>query len=162
MTTQENLAAAFAGESQANRKYLAFAKKADVDGLPQLAKLFRATAEAETIHAHAHLKAMGGIKSSVENLKAAIEGEATNSRRCIRNFWNRQERTRTRKRIFLLPTPWPWKRFTTGCMKKPWQRWKEARICRMRKFMCVRSAGILWKDRCRIIARCVAYPARSS
>jgi rubrerythrin len=76
MTTQENLAAAFAGESQANRKYLAFARKAEVDGLPQLAKLFRATAEAETIHAHAHLKAMAGIKSSVENLKTAIEGEA--------------------------------------------------------------------------------------
>ena len=76
MTTQENLAAAFAGESQANRKYLAFARKAEVDGLPQLAKLFRATAEAETIHAHAHLKAMDGIKSSVENLKTAIEGEA--------------------------------------------------------------------------------------
>ncbi|HSL61179.1 MAG TPA: rubrerythrin family protein [Desulfotignum sp.] len=76
MSTQDNLAAAFAGESQANRKYLAFAKKADEDGLPQLARLFRATAEAETIHAHAHLRAMGGIKTSLENLKTAIEGEA--------------------------------------------------------------------------------------
>ncbi len=75
MATMENLAEAFAGESQANRKYLAFAKKADEDGLPQIAKLFRATAEAETVHAQAHFRVMGGIKSSVENLEAAIEGE---------------------------------------------------------------------------------------
>jgi rubrerythrin len=75
MSTEKNLATAFAGESQANRKYLAFAKQADSDGYPQIARLFRATAEAETIHAHAHLKAMGGIKSTVDNLKAAISGE---------------------------------------------------------------------------------------
>jgi len=71
----ENLKDAFAGESQANRKYLAFAQKAKADGFPQVAKLFRAAAEAETIHAHAHLRAMGGIKDTVENLKAAISGE---------------------------------------------------------------------------------------
>ncbi len=76
MATKDNLAAAFAGESQANRKYLAFAEKADKDGLPQVAKLFRAAAEAETIHAHAHLRAMGGIKTTLENLKEAVEGEA--------------------------------------------------------------------------------------
>jgi len=75
MSTNENLATAFAGESQANRKYLAFAKQAEQDGYSQVARLFRATAEAETIHAHAHLKAMGGIKSTVENLKGAITGE---------------------------------------------------------------------------------------
>jgi rubrerythrin len=75
MSTKENLAEAFAGESQANRKYLAFAKQADLDGLPQVAKLFRAAAHAETVHAHAHLRAMGGIKKTAENLAAAIEGE---------------------------------------------------------------------------------------
>jgi rubrerythrin len=75
MSTAENLKAAFAGESQANRKYLAFASKAESDGFPQVAKLFRAAAEAETVHAHAHLRAMDGIKSTEENLKAAIEGE---------------------------------------------------------------------------------------
>lgn len=75
MTTMENLQEAFVGESQANRKYLAFAKKADEDGLPQVAKLFRAAAEAETIHAHAHLRVMGGIKTTIENLEEAIEGE---------------------------------------------------------------------------------------
>lgn len=73
--TQQNLADAFAGESQANRKYLAFAKQADAEKLPQVAKLFRAAAEAETIHAHTHLRNMGMIKSTAENLKAAIEGE---------------------------------------------------------------------------------------
>jgi rubrerythrin len=76
MSTRDDLQAAFAGESQANRKYLAFARKADEDGLPQVAKLFRAAAEAETVHAHAHLKVLGGIQSTAENLEAAIAGEA--------------------------------------------------------------------------------------
>jgi rubrerythrin len=75
MATVDNLKDAFAGESQANRKYLAFAKKAETDGFPQVAKLFRAAAEAETVHAHAHLRVMGGIKTTRENLEAAIEGE---------------------------------------------------------------------------------------
>ena len=73
--TQENLEAAFAGESQANRKYLAFAQKAEAEGYPQAAKLFRASAHGETIHAHAHLRAMGGIGNTTDNLKAAIGGE---------------------------------------------------------------------------------------
>lgn len=73
--TLENLKAAFAGESQANRKYLAFAEKAEKDGKPGVAKLFRAAAAAETIHAHAHLRLMKGIGSTEENLKAAISGE---------------------------------------------------------------------------------------
>ncbi len=73
--THDNLKAAFAGESQANRKYLAFAKKAEKDGFPQVARLFRAAAEAETIHALGHLQAMGGVGSTVENLQAAVAGE---------------------------------------------------------------------------------------
>jgi len=73
--TEKNLLEAFAGESQANRKYLAFAKQADKEGFPQAAKLFRAAAEAETVHAHAHLRTLGGVKSTAENLKAAVEGE---------------------------------------------------------------------------------------
>ena len=71
----DNLKAAFAGESQANRRYLAFAKKADEAGFPQIAKLFRAAAAAETIHAHNHLRAMDGIKDTAENLEVAIAGE---------------------------------------------------------------------------------------
>jgi len=73
--TQENLQEAFAGESQANRKYLAFSEKADREGYPQAAKLFRAAAAAETVHAHAHLRAMAGIGTTEENLKAAVSGE---------------------------------------------------------------------------------------
>ena len=73
--TIDNLQAAFAGESQANRKYLAFAKKADADGFPQIAKLFRAAAHAETVHAHNHLRAFDGVLSTAENLQAAIGGE---------------------------------------------------------------------------------------
>jgi rubrerythrin len=73
--TARDLLEAFAGESQANRKYLAFAKQADKEGYPQVAKLFRAAAEAETVHAHAHLRNLGGIKSTVDNLKEAISGE---------------------------------------------------------------------------------------
>ncbi|MDD5678357.1 MAG: rubrerythrin family protein [Kiritimatiellae bacterium] len=75
MATDKNLQDAFAGESQANRKYLAFAKKAETDGFSQTAKLFRAAAEAETVHAHAHLRVAGGIKGTADNLKEAIEGE---------------------------------------------------------------------------------------
>ncbi|MBI4953076.1 MAG: rubrerythrin family protein [Myxococcales bacterium] len=74
-TTLENLKEAFAGESQANRKYLAFAKQADKDGLPNIARLFRTAAEAETIHAHGHLRAMDGVGTTVENLEAAVAGE---------------------------------------------------------------------------------------
>jgi len=74
-TTQENLQEAFAGESQANRKYLAFAQKAEKDGFPNVAKLFRTAAEAETIHALGHFNAMGGVGTTEENLNAAVEGE---------------------------------------------------------------------------------------
>ncbi len=73
--TEKYLLEAFAGESQANRKYLAFAKKADREGYTQVGKLFRAAAEAETVHAHAHLRALKGIKTTAENLKEAIAGE---------------------------------------------------------------------------------------
>lgn len=73
--TIENLKAAFAGESQANRRYLAFAEKAEKEGLMQAAKLFRAAAEAETIHALNHLRITGEIKSTIENLDAAVSGE---------------------------------------------------------------------------------------
>ena len=73
--TEENLQAAFAGESQANRRYLFFADKAEKEGYPQVARLFRAAAEAETIHARNHLMVMDGIKLTKNNLGAAIGGE---------------------------------------------------------------------------------------
>jgi rubrerythrin len=73
--TQDNLKAAFAGESQANRKYLFFAEKAEKEGQPQVAKLFRAVAAAETIHARKHLQTAGGIGDTAKNLEEAIGGE---------------------------------------------------------------------------------------
>lgn len=75
MSTLDNLKAAFAGESQANRKYLAFAAKAEADGKPQIAKLFRSAAAAETVHAHAHLRVMNGVGTTAANVQAAIDGE---------------------------------------------------------------------------------------
>ena len=74
--TEQNLKDAFAGESQANRKYLAFAKKAEAEGYIQVARLFRAAAAAETIHAHNHLRELKGIRSTRENLMEAINGES--------------------------------------------------------------------------------------
>jgi rubrerythrin len=73
--TEQNLWEAFAGESQANRKYLAFAEKADREGHAQAAKLFRAAAHAETVHAHAHLRALKGVNDTASNLKEAVAGE---------------------------------------------------------------------------------------
>ncbi|MGE5405991.1 MAG: rubrerythrin family protein [Candidatus Saccharibacteria bacterium] len=73
--TQDNLKEAFAGESQANRKYLAFSRKAEKEGLAQMSRLLKAIAEAETIHALKHLDVMGGNKTTLENLKGALEGE---------------------------------------------------------------------------------------
>jgi rubrerythrin len=74
-TTENNLKEAFAGESQANRKYLAFAKKAEGEGFANVARLFRTAAEAETIHALAHFAAMDGVKSTADNVRAAMAGE---------------------------------------------------------------------------------------
>ena len=73
--TKNNLEAAFAGESQANRTYLAFAKKAEEEGQNAVARLFRAAAAAETVHAHNHLNVLKGVASTLENLQAAYEGE---------------------------------------------------------------------------------------
>ena len=73
--TEDNLKEAFAGESQANQKYRAFAEKADKEGFPNVARLFRTTAEAERIHAAGHFGALEGIGATADNLQAAIDGE---------------------------------------------------------------------------------------
>lgn len=73
--TTDNLKKAFAGESQAFQKYRAFAKRAEKDGFPNIARLFRTTAEAERIHAEGHLGALEAVSSTMDNLKAAIDGE---------------------------------------------------------------------------------------
>jgi len=91
MSTLDDLKAAFAGESQANRKYLAFAKKADKEGYPQIAKLFRAAAAAETVHAHNHLGVMEGIGDTAKNLEAAINGEVFEFTKMYPGFINNAE-----------------------------------------------------------------------
>ena len=100
MGTSENLQEAFAGESQANRKYLAFAKKAEDEGLPQVAKLFRAAADAETVHAHAHLRVMGGINSTQENLQEAIEGEGHEFKNMYPGFLAEAEKEGNKPAVF--------------------------------------------------------------
>ncbi len=76
----DNLKEAFAGESQANQKYRSFAARADRDGFPNIARLFRTAAEAERIHADGHLKALEGIGATADNLRAAIAGETHEAR----------------------------------------------------------------------------------
>lgn len=76
MTTNENLKEAFSGESQANRRYLAYAKKAEQEGFPEIAKLFQAASESETVHALAHLRVSGEVRSTRENLDEAMKGES--------------------------------------------------------------------------------------
>jgi rubrerythrin len=86
--TVENLKKAFAGESQANRRYLAFARKAEEEGFSQVAKLFRATAEAETIHALNHLTITSEAKSTIENVDAAIAGETFEFKKMYPEYLN--------------------------------------------------------------------------
>lgn len=114
--TFEDLQAAFAGESQANRKYTAFAQKADAEGYPQIARLFRAAAHAETVHALAHFRAMEGVGDTAANLKAAIGGEnyevvemypdfikdaeAEGERRAAKSFSNAWEVEKTHESLY--------------------------------------------------------------
>jgi rubrerythrin len=100
MPTADNLKETFAGESQANRKYLAFAKKAEADGYPQIARLFRAAAEAETVHAHAHLRVMDGVGSTLENLEAAIAGEGYECQKMYPEFIKIAEAEKNQSAVF--------------------------------------------------------------
>jgi rubrerythrin len=93
----DKLMAAFAGESQANRKYLAFAKKAEEEGLSQVAKLFRAAAEAETIHAHNHLRIAGKIGMTIANLDEAINGETYEFRQMYPEFISVAQREKNKQ-----------------------------------------------------------------
>ncbi len=92
MAVTDDLKAAFAGESRANRMYTAFSKKADEQGLPRVAKLFRAAAEAETVHALAHFKAMGAVEDTAENLRTAIAGEGEEFKKMYPEFLERAKK----------------------------------------------------------------------
>ena len=100
MSTRDNLEAAFAGESQANRRYLAFAAKAEADGFSQIAKLFRAAAAAETVHAHAHLRALNGVGETKDNLQVAIDGEAHEFKEMYPEFIRQAEAEGQQKALF--------------------------------------------------------------
>jgi len=100
----ENLKTAFAGESQANRKYLAFARRAEKDGYPQIAKLFRAAAEAETIHALSHLQNMGGVASTLENRKLPLPARPTSTARCTRHGGTAKSENHKAKTCWTTPT----------------------------------------------------------
>jgi rubrerythrin len=100
--TMKGLEGAFAGESQANRKYTAYAAQAEAEGYKQAAKLFRAAAEAETIHALAEFKAMGKVKDTASNLKDAVAGETYEFTTMYPEFigYAEEEKQSTAKRIF--------------------------------------------------------------
>ena len=90
-TTLDNLMDAFAGEAQANRKYLAYAKKAEKDGKINVAKLFRAASDAETLHALKHFEVAGKIGSTADNLKDGIAGETHEYKDMYPDFVNEAE-----------------------------------------------------------------------
>jgi len=89
-TTESNLKDAFAGESQANRKYLAFAQKAEQEGYRNVARLFRTAAEAETVHAHGHLRALSGVGATAETCGRRSRGRLTNTPKCTRRCCSRR------------------------------------------------------------------------
>ena len=96
--TKENLEAAFAGESQAFQKYTNYAAKADKDGFPNVARLFRTAAQAERIHAGGHFAALDGIGSTAENLRQPLAGKRTNTLRCTPRCSSRPKPTATLRR----------------------------------------------------------------
>ena len=122
MPTQDNLQAAFAGESQANRKYLAFAAKAEAEGFPQIARLFRAAAAAETVHALAHLRVMKGVADTKQNLQAAIDGEGYEFKEMYPAFIEiAQEEGNRRAVVFLPQRDDASRRPTTIFTARPWR-----------------------------------------
>lgn len=130
--TEENLKAAFAGESQANRRYLYFANKADVEGQNDVSALFRSTAEGETGHAHGHLDYLARvgdpatglpIGSSRNNLKSAVAGRPTSTPTCIR-AWRRPLAAKASTKSPTGSRRWPRPNARTPtASRKPWTRW---------------------------------------
>ena len=116
--SEDGLKSAFAGESQANRKYLAFAKKAEQEGYPGVARLFLAAAAAETVHAHNHLRVLGGIKTTAENLKQAIEGEFYEFTTMYPEFIDNANQRETKTQKEHLTTPTMWKKYIMNSIKK--------------------------------------------
>ena len=145
--THDDLMAAFAGESQANRRYLAFAKKADDEGFPQVARLFRAVAHGETIHALSHLRTAGMVKSTAENLQEAIGGETYEFTTMYPEFITEAETAGEKKAVNSLQMPWKWKRCTKSCTAKRSRTWISRR----------KSSSITFA-RCAVMCMPAAHP----
>ena len=157
--SEDALKEAFAGESQANRKYLAFAAKADQEGFSQAARLFRAAAEAETVHAHAHLRALKGIKSTKENLQEAIAGETHEFKSMYPAMIEtaKAEGNKEAERIFyILPTKW--RKFMPGSINRCLIIWKARKNLTAITF--ARYAAILRKKKLRKLVRYAALKGK--
>lgn len=156
--TEDALKEAFAGESQANRKYLAFAAKADQEGFAQVAKLFRAAAEAETVHAHAHLRALKGIRSTRENLQEAIEGETHEFKNMYPAMIEsaKAEGHKEAERSFNFANEV--EKFMPRCIRRRWTIWTAHR--KLPAIMFARYAGTLLKMKRRKPARSAAQKAK--
>ena len=157
----EDLKAAFAGESQANRKYTAFAKKADDEGYAQVAKLFRAAAAAEAVHAFNHLKALDGLQATGENLKSAVEGENYEVSSMYPEFIQDAEAKDIHVRCAASAGRWTWRRSTRRCTRRHWRTWKQARKPSL-TIMCARSAVTHMKAHTKANARYAVHQVRNS
>ena len=142
--TNDNLKAAFAGESQANRKYLAFAKKADEEGFPQIAKLFRAAAEAETVHAHAHLRVLG-VKSTAENLNKAVSGETFEFTKMYPQFIEEAKEEDNKQALIASTTQTRLNKYTRSFTRKQSKPLKTNKTCRKKTFSFAQYAETLLK-----------------
>ena len=162
MSTQDNLQAAFAGESQANRKYLAFAAKAEAEGHPQIAKLFRAAAAAETVHAHAHLRVMGGVKDTKQNLQAAIEGEGYEFKEMYPGFIKEAEAEGNKAAVISFRNANAVEKTHYGLYSKALETLEPGRTCRPLhlRLRCVRPHAS--SARSPTSARCAGHRRRSS
>lgn len=154
MTQSEQfLMEAFAGEPQANRRYLAFAQQAEKEGYPQVAKLFRAAAEAETVHAHAHLRALKGVRSTAENLKEAIRGETHEFNIMYPAMIGTAIVEAIKRQNSPSNMPMKWKRSTQACLRRLWPIWTSRQRWLIASALCAVIPG---KSSHRKSANCVA------
>lgn len=156
----DDLKAGFAGESQANRRYLAFAKRAEEEGHPQAAKLFRAAAHAETVHALNHLKALGEIKSTSENLEAAAQGENYEAVTMYPGFVRDAEADGNRQALRSFQYALAVEKVHESSTEKPSRHW--GRKPPTKTTTCVRSAAIPTTATRQRSAQCAQRLAQSS
>ena len=159
--TQKNLEEAFAGESQASRRYLYFAEKADSEGLPQIARLFRAASESETVHARNHLKAMGGIGSSQDNLKASAEGESYEFNQMYPGFIEQARAENNQKAEISFDYANKVEKIHHGFITRRWNCSRRGRRPGPSLTSSARSAAIPWPVKPRRSARSAARPGAS-